>query len=202
MPKIPVNIRIFPTAASFRTWLKANHKSAEVMWVGFHKQGAPKKSINYKEALDEALCYGWIDGVRKSVDAITFAIRFTPRKKKSKWSQVNIRRLLELIAEGRVRPAGLTAFERRTTEKAQYSYETRPRDLPEPYRSKFQKNKKAWEFYSAQAPWYRRTSTWWIVSAKQEETRQRRLATLIDDSAHGRRLAMLRRKEPKTKKSS
>jgi uncharacterized protein YdeI (YjbR/CyaY-like superfamily) len=199
MPNDPV--RIFLTAASFRAWLRANHKTADVMWVGIYNRRAAKKSITYKEALDEALCYGWIDGLRRNVDASTFTIRFTPRKTKSKWSKVNIRRMRELIAEDRAMPEGLAAFEKRTTEKAQYSYETRPQDLPEAYRSTFQKNKKAWEFFSAQAPWYRRTSTWWVVSAKREITRQRRLTTLIDDSAHSRRLAMLARKPGATEKS-
>jgi uncharacterized protein YdeI (YjbR/CyaY-like superfamily) len=148
--------------------------------------------------LDEALCFGWIDGVRKSISETTYKQRFTPRKPKSYWSAVNIRRADELAKLGRMAPSGVKAFEHRTSDSGKYSFESRPKKLSPAYEKQFKANPTAWEFFRAQAPWYQRTSSFWVVSAKQEETRQRRLATLIEDSAKGRRLGMLM---PKVKKS-
>src|SRR5262249_23767657 len=138
--------------------------------------------------LDEALCRGWIDGVRRSLDAVSYTIRFSPRRARSKWSAVNLRRVAALKAAGRMRPEGLAAFDGRVRTRAQYSYEERPRELPAAYARLFKTNPRAWAFFKAQPPGYRRTATWWIVSAAKEETRQRRLARLMADSARGTRM--------------
>jgi len=151
--------------------------------------------------LDEALCFGWIDGVLKSINETTFQQRFTPRKPKSYWSAVNTRRAGELTTLGRMAPSGVKAFEKRTSTSGKYSFESRPEKLRVAYERQFKANPAAWEFFRAQAPWYRRTSTFWVVSAKQEETRQRRLATLIGDSAKGRRLGKLTPKKKKPQDS-
>ncbi len=184
-------VQIFSSAAEFRQWLEKNHCRSTELWLGFYNKRTPKKSITYREALDEALCFGWIDGVRKSVDETTYKQRFTPRKAKSYWSAVNIRRAEELTKLGRMAPSGLLTFESRTADSGKYSFESRPKKLPIHYEKQFKANPAAWKFFRAQAPWYRRTSSFWVVSAKRDETRQRRLHMLISDSAKGRRLAML-----------
>jgi uncharacterized protein YdeI (YjbR/CyaY-like superfamily) len=148
--------------------------------------------------LDEALCFGWIDGVRKSIDEITYKQRFTPRRSKSYWSSVNIKRMAELVELGRVAPSGLQVFEQRTHDSGKYSFESRDKKLPAPYEKRFKANRVAWEFFREQAPWYQRTTAFWVMSAKREETRDRRLAILIGDSEKGRRLGML---TPKAKKA-
>ncbi|HET7459790.1 MAG TPA: YdeI/OmpD-associated family protein [Longimicrobium sp.] len=185
----------FATPGEFRAWLHANHGKTGELWVGFHKVGSGKPSITWPQSVDEALCVGWIDGVRKRLDDDSYVIRFTPRKPDSTWSAVNIRRMGELLAEGRVLPAGKAAFERRRDDRsAIYSYEQRKTaELPDEYQQRFRANAAAWEFFQSQPPWYRRTSTYWVVSAKKEETREKRLATLIDDSAHRRTIAGLTR---------
>jgi uncharacterized protein YdeI (YjbR/CyaY-like superfamily) len=192
-----LQIKIFNSSAEFREWLGKNHDRVPELWVGFYNKRADKQSITYHEALDEALCFGWIDGVRKSIDETTYTQRFTPRKTKSYWSAVNIRRVGELAKLGRVAPPGVKAFERRTSDSGKYSFESRQKKLPPAYEKQFKANRAAWEFFREQAPWYQRTSSFWVMSAKQEETRQRRLATLIRDSEKGRRLGML---TPKAKK--
>jgi uncharacterized protein YdeI (YjbR/CyaY-like superfamily) len=194
-----VQIKIFNSSAEFREWLEANHDRVSELWLGFYNKRTDKKSITYREALDEALCFGWIDGVLKNINETTYKQRFTPRKPKSYWSAVNIRRVRELAKLGRIAPSGGKAFERRTSDSGKYSFESRPKQLPLAYQRQFKATPGAWEFFRAQAPWYQRTSSFWVVSAKQEETRQRRLATLISDSEKGRRLGML---TPKRKKSS
>lgn len=188
----------FATPADFRRWLKQHHKNASELWVGFHKKGTGRPSITWPESVDEALCFGWINGIRKSIDADSYVIRFTPRKKGSTWSAVNTRRAQELIREGRVQPAGLKAFEVRDPEKSGiYSFEQRQAaTLDAGAHAKFKANKAAWKFFESQPPGYRKISTYWVVSAKREETRAKRLATLIEDSAEGRRIALLRR-DPK-----
>jgi uncharacterized protein YdeI (YjbR/CyaY-like superfamily) len=186
-----MDMKIFNSASGFRKWLEKNHDKATELWLGFYNQRSGKKSITYREALDEALCFGWIDGVRKSVDESTYMQRFTPRKAKSYWSAVNIRRFEALNKLSRVSSAGTRSFEQRTGDSGKYSFESRPKKLPMAYAKRFKENRAAWAFFCAQAPWYQRTATFWVVSAKQEETRQRRLNTLIDDSKHGRRLGML-----------
>lgn len=184
--------RYFKTALEFRKWLDAEHAKKQELWVGFHKKSSGKPSLSYSEALDEALCYGWIDGIRKSVNESSYTSRFTPRKADSIWSQVNINRVRELLKLERMMPAGIAAFERRDASKSLlYSYERATPQLESSFEKQFQAQQKAWQFFQAQAPWYRRTATFWVMSAKREETRRKRLATLIRDSADGHRLAVL-----------
>ena len=183
----------FKDPAEWRAWLEENHATASEQWVGFHKVGAEKKGITYKEAVDEALCFGWIDAVRRGGHA-AWSIRFTPRKKGSIWSAVNQKRIVELIAEGRVASAGLAAYEGRDPEKQKkYSFENRDAVLAPDYEKRFRANKQAWQWFEAMPRSYRHPAVWWIVSAKQEATRERRLATLIADSAAGRKVKHLRR---------
>jgi uncharacterized protein YdeI (YjbR/CyaY-like superfamily) len=188
----PANLKFFKTPADLRKWLDKNHASAPELWLAFYKKDSGRPSVTWPEAVDEALCYGWIDGVRKSLDDLSYTIRFTPRKPGSIWSRVNIRRVDELTKLKRMMPAGVAAFVIRDEARAQkYSYENRPRALGDEYEKKFIKNKKAWEFFQAQPPGYRRTSSFWVTSAKQEETRLRRLEQLIAYSAKGERLPHL-----------
>ena|SRR5438067_771411 len=191
-------VKFFRSVSQFRRWLEKNHAIASELWLGFYNQRSEKKGITYREALDEALCFGWIDGVRKRIDETTYKQRFTPRKPKSYWSAINIKRVQELTKLGRMAPTGVRAFERRTSDSGKYSFESRPKKLPAGYEKQFKTNEGAWKFFRSQAPWYQRTATFWVVSAKQEETRQRRLATLIGDSAAGRRLGVLTPKGKKT----
>jgi uncharacterized protein YdeI (YjbR/CyaY-like superfamily) len=186
----------FPTPADFRAWLAEHHTTETMLWVGFHKKGSGRPSITWPEAVDEALCFGWIDGVRLSVDAESYKMRFTPRKATSTWSAVNIRRATDLIALGRMQPAGLRAFEARRDDRSGiYAYEQPPDAALTPAQeAHFRVNQAAWGFFQSQAAWYRRTATWWVISAKQEATRDKRLATLIADSAAGRVLRHLSRK--------
>jgi uncharacterized protein YdeI (YjbR/CyaY-like superfamily) len=185
----------FATAADFRAWLDAHHDTARELLVGFHKKGSGRPSITWPEAVDEALCVGWIDGVRKRIDDASYSIRFTPRKPGSTWSAVNLDRVQDLTRAGRMRPAGLRAFAARLPEKsAIYAYEQeQPPAFDDAAEARFRANGPAWEFFQAQAPSYRKTAIWWVVSAKKEETRRQRLATLIADSAEGRRGARWRR---------
>lgn len=188
--------RFFTTPAEFRVWLEANHETSRELWVGFYKKGSGQSSITWPEAVDEALCFGWIDSVRRSVDADSYANRFTPRQPRSTWSAVNIQRVEELTRLGRMRPAGLTAFAARSAARSGiYSFEQQEAiALGEDYERRFRANQAAWDFFQAQAAGYRRTASWWVISAKREETRLRRLDTLIDDSAHGRAIALLARR--------
>jgi uncharacterized protein YdeI (YjbR/CyaY-like superfamily) len=180
----------FRTPADLRKWFKKNHATAQELWVGFYKVGSGKPSITWPESVDEALAVGWIDGIRKTVDDESYKIRFTPRKKVSTWSAVNIRRVHALIDEKRMQPAGLKAFEaRREYRSGIYSYEQRPTELVEPYRSQMKRHKAAWAFFQAQPPSYRKTLTWFVLSAKQESTRLTRLERLIEACTDGRRLS-------------
>jgi uncharacterized protein YdeI (YjbR/CyaY-like superfamily) len=187
--------RFFAKPADFRRWLERNHDKSAELWVGFYKKGSGKPSITWPEAVDQALCFGWIDGLRKSVDDDSYMIRFTPRTARSTWSAVNIKRAKELIGEGLMQPAGLKAFEARADDRsAIYSYEQRKTaELDSAQTKQFQKNRKAWEFFQAQPPGYRRSAAHWVVSAKQEETRARRLSQLIEDSERGKAIGPLRR---------
>jgi uncharacterized protein YdeI (YjbR/CyaY-like superfamily) len=180
----------FATPDELRAWLAEHHERAAELWVGFFRKETGEPSITWPEAVDEALCVGWIDGVRKRVDERRYVIRFTPRKPRSTWSAVNVARMAELTRLGRVQPAGLAAFERRAPERTGiYAYEQRATAaLDAAAERTFRANAAAWEFFQAQAPSYRRTITWWVVSARREETRRKRLATLIEQSALGRRL--------------
>lgn len=194
MPITRQKPRYFASPKAWRDWLARNYDAAGEILVGFYKAGTGRPTISWPQSVDEALCFGWIDGVRTRVDGERYTIRFTPRKAISTWSAVNIRRVAELTTEGKMHSAGLAAFARRRENRSGiYSYEQRPGALDEPYASTFRAEAKAWAFFSAQPPSYRRAAIWWIISAKQEATRVRRLAQLIDDSAHGRRLSMLAR---------
>lgn len=185
----------FATPIEFRAWLAEHHADNKELLVGFYKVGSGKPSMTWPESVDEALCFGWIDGVRRRVDDVSYSIRFTPRKPRSIWSAVNIKRVGELTAMGRMRPAGLKAFEARADEKsAIYAYEQKDARLDAADEQEFRANEGAWDFFQAQAPWYQRTATWWVISAKQAATRRKRLTTLIEDSAQGRTIAQLTRR--------
>jgi len=185
----------FATPAAFRRWLEAHHESNTELVVGFYKKGSGKPSITWPESVDEALCFGWIDGVRKSIDDVSYTIRFTPRKARSVWSAVNVKRAKELLELGRMNPAGLRAFEKHDASRAhRYSYEQRrTAELDARGEREFRANARAWAFFETQAPSYRRTAIWWVLSAKREETRRKRLATLIEDSARGKSIKPLQR---------
>ncbi len=188
----------FPTAAAFRTWLKRNHAKEREIWVGLHKKHTGKPSVTWPEVVDEALCFGWIDGIRRSIDADAYANRVTPRRKGSNWSAVNIRRVAVLTAEGRMQPPGLAAFALRDEARSEvYSFD-RPDEptLDAAQLKAFRAKPKAWRFWESQPPGYRRIASHWVVSAKREETRANRFATLLKDSAAGLRIAMLRRDVP------
>jgi uncharacterized protein YdeI (YjbR/CyaY-like superfamily) len=185
----PTRIRFFKTAADLRKWLEAHHESADELWVGLYKKGSGRASITWPEAVDEALCFGWIDGIRKRVDDDSYTNRLTPRRKGSVWSAINIARVAALTKEKRMRPAGLAAFAARKANKSGiYSYEQRRDRLEEPYAGILKQNERAWEFFQAQPPSYRKVIGWWIVSAKKEETRLARMHRLIAASAKGKRL--------------
>jgi len=184
-----VDPKFFPTPSTFRKWLAANHAKSKELSVGFYKKITGKPSITWPESVDEALCFGWIDGIRKSIDEESYQIRFTPRKPGSVWSAVNIRNVERLIKEERMQPAGLKAYELRTANRSGiYAYEQRSPELIEPYLGKLKRNKAAWKFFTAQPPGYRKLMNWFIVSAKLEETRLKRLARVIEASANGQRL--------------
>jgi len=189
--------RFFATPVALRTWFEKNHERATELWVGFHKRHSGKPSVTWPESVDAALCFGWIDGVRKSLDQHNYAIRFTPRKPGSTWSEINIGRVHKLNESGLMRPAGQAAFEKRDEAKSRtYSYEQRnAAKLAEEHEQRLRSNKKAWEFFQAQPAWYRRVSTFWVVSAKKDETRQKRLGKLIEDSEAGRTILPLTRKK-------
>jgi uncharacterized protein YdeI (YjbR/CyaY-like superfamily) len=184
----------FATPAAFRRWLTQHHARETELWVGYFKKGSGQPSMTWPESVDEALCFGWIDGIRKSVDAERYMIRFTPRRKDSIWSTVNTRRARELVEEGRMRPAGLAAFEARSERKTGvYAFEQRDEARLHPVSAAaFRRGRAAWKSFSAMPPGYRRTAIHWVMSAKREETRARRLAILIADSAAGRRIKQLR----------
>ena len=185
----------FPTPSDFRAWLERHHAAETELLVGYYKKGSGKPSITWPESVDEALCFGWIDGIRRRIDDESYSIRFTPRKPTSNWSSVNIERVAELRKEGRMHPAGLAAFERRSEARSGiYSYEQRKAAALDPdQEAEFRRDAEAWSFFEAQPPGYRRTAIHWVVSAKREETRRKRLAQLIEDSKGGRRLRQLTR---------
>ena len=181
--------KFFSSPEQFRRWLERNHDRAVELLVGFHKKASGKKSVTYAEALDEALCFGWIDGVRKNLDETSYTIRFTPRKPRSIWSNVNVRHVERLLKEGRMEPPGLAAYERRDAKRTGiYSFENRPRELSPEYEKIFRQNKAAWKFFQEQPPGYKRLMIFRTMSAKKEETRLRRLKQLIESSEKGERL--------------
>ena len=185
----PMNPIYFATPDDFRAWLDEHHADTPELWVGFYKKGTGRPSMTWPEAVDQALCFGWIDGIRKRIDEISYQIRFTPRRRGSIWSAINIKRAEELAREKRMRPAGLKAFAARIDNKSGiYSYEQRTTELPEPYATHLKKNKAARSFFEKQPQSYRKMIGWWIVSAKKEETRMTRLTRLVNESAKGKRL--------------
>ena len=188
MPK-PQNVIFFETPAQLRAWFEANHETAPELWLGYHRKRTGRSTVTWQEVVDQELCFGWIDSVRYSLGDDRSAQRITPRRKGSIWSAVNIRRFLELEREGLVHPTGRAAFDRRDEARSRvYSYENRPRALEAADETEFRKQKKAWTFFEAQAPSYRRTAAYWIASARREVTRKRRLAQLIETSGKGERL--------------
>lgn len=183
----------FPSPAAFRAWLAAHHATHTELLVGFHKTGTGTPSMTWTESVCEALCFGWIDGVRTRVDDARYTIRFTPRKATSIWSAKNVKHVEELTAAGLMQPAGLAAFEARTANKVGvYSFEQALVELPEPFLSTFQKKKRAYTWFTQQPPSYRKPAIWWVISAKQDATRVRRLETLMECSANKERLPQLR----------
>ena len=185
----------FATPAELRAWFEANHETAAELWVGFHRKASGAPSLTWPEAVDEALCVGWIDGIRKRLDDTRYTNRFTPRKPRGNWSAVNIARVAALTREGRMRPAGVRAFERRVEARSGvYAYENRHlAELDPEMEARFRADAAAWEYFQARPAGYRKTAVWWVVSAKREETRRKRLDTLIEDSRAGRTLAHLTR---------
>jgi uncharacterized protein YdeI (YjbR/CyaY-like superfamily) len=192
MPE-PHNIKYFKSAKDLRKWFEKNHNKLTEQWIGLYKKGSGKPSVTYSECVDLALCFGWIDGIAKGIDEEKYCQRFTPRKKGSTWSAVNLGKIKELTKKGLMHEAGLKCFNERDRSKTnQYSFEQKELKLPPAFEKKFKANKKAWETFQKMAPRYRRTSSWWVISAKQEETRLRRLETLIADSEAGVKIKPLR----------
>jgi uncharacterized protein YdeI (YjbR/CyaY-like superfamily) len=190
----PKEIKYFKTSSELRKWYKANHKNNSELWVGFYKKDSGKQSVTYPEALDETLCFGWIDGIRKRVDDEIYLIRFTPRKPKSYWSVVNIKKANALIKSGKMQEAGLKEFEKRDKKKSgSYSFERAKVKFSPAFEKKFKSNKLAWKNFQAMPPSYQKPATWWVMSAKQEETRLKRLQLLISDSENGLRIKQMRR---------
>jgi uncharacterized protein YdeI (YjbR/CyaY-like superfamily) len=198
---MPSKPHFFSSLSGWRAWLEEHHAESKELWVGLYKKNSGRPSITWPEAVDGALCFGWIDGLRQSVDATSYKIRFTPRKPRSIWSAVNIKRATELSTMGSMHGAGLLAFQKREGKRSEiYSYEQRKvAKLPAAYEKEFHAHPAAWKFFRAQAAWYQRTASWWVISAKKEETRLKRLAALIEDSAHQRTMpAMTRRPQPQS----
>ena len=187
--------KFFATPAAWRAWLDKHHDKRQELLVGFYKRDSGKPSITWPESVDGALCYGWIDGVRRRIDDVSYSIRFTPRKPRSTWSVVNIKRVAELTSEELMRPAGIRAFEARQEDRSGiYAFEQQNIQFEGAQERRFRANRAAWKFFGAQPAWYRRTATWRVISAKREETREKRLTQLIDDCEQGRTIAELRRR--------
>ncbi len=184
----------FRNQSELRWWFEKNHHRETELWVGYYKKGTGKPGITWPESVDEALCFGWIDGIRKSIDEKRYCIRFTPRRPGSNWSEINIERVSALRKLGLMRPSGEAAFARKDARKTRTaSYEQKSVVLPEDYAKLFRANKIAWSNFNAHPPGYRRTAIWWVISAKREETRRKRLDILIRDSEEGQRIKPLRR---------
>lgn len=182
--KAEAKIHFFKTPSDFRKWLEKNHETKKELVVGFYKRDTGKPSITWPESVDEALCFGWIDGIRKRVDDECYTIRFTPRKPRSIWSTININRVKELISIEKMLPAGLEAFGKRDEKRSGiYSHERAASQLSPGFLKKFKANKEAWKYFRATAPWYQRTAAHWVTSAKKEETRSGRLERLIESSS-------------------
>ena len=183
------NPKLFRTPAQLREWLNKHHASRSELWVGLRKKSTGKASITWPQLVDQLLCFGWIDGVRKSVDEHVYTIRVTPRRQRSVWSTVNVNRVPELIAQGAMTPAGLAAYEARLEARTtRYAFEQGTVSLGPVYERELRSNRKAWAFFNAQPPGYCKIAAWYVISAKREDTQRRRLEILIRESAGGRRL--------------
>ena len=183
-------LRFFRSPSGFRRWLEKNHDKSQELWIGFYRKVSGKGGMTYHEALDEALCFGWIDGIRKKIDEHSFTNRFTPRKKNSIWSNVNVAHIERLKREGRMMTPGIAAFNAKDETRAGvYSFERERAELEPQMKKRFRENAKAWKYFEAQPPYYRRIAAWWIISAKRDETREKRLAELIRVSSKEMRLA-------------
>ena len=190
----PENVQFFETPDQLRAWFEANHDTAKELWLGYHRKRTGRPSVTWQEVVDQELCFGWIDSVRYSLDDDRSAQRITPRRRRSAWSAVNIRRFAELDQLGLVHPSGRAAFEARDEARSRiYAYENRATALDEARETEFRRHKSAWKFFESQAPWYRRTASYWVMSAKREETRDRRFSALIAHSKNGERIPPLRR---------
>jgi uncharacterized protein YdeI (YjbR/CyaY-like superfamily) len=188
------DILFFETPDDFREWLSKNHHQKEVQWIGYYKVATNKNSIRWEESVREALCFGWIDGLRKSIDDESYKIRFTPRRPDSHWSDKNIRMVKELIEENKMEHPGLKAYENRDEKNSrQASYEGKKLKLKQEYENQIKENKKAWSFFRELAPGYTRLSVHWVMSAKREDTRQRRLKTLIESCENHEKIPPLKR---------
>jgi len=186
----------FKTPAQFRAWLAKNHKTSPELLLQIFRVHAADRGVTYAQALDEALCYGWIDGVRRSVDADSFSIRFTPRKPRSIWSRINVGHVERLMKTGRMTKVGMAAFEARDEKRTGvYAFENRPKELAPELAKTFKANRDAWVFFEKQAPYYRRTVSYWVMNAKQDATRVRRLDALIECCARGSIIPQMKRKE-------
>lgn len=185
-------VLLFDAPEGFRAWLEEHHATVPATFIGYYRKGVGRTAMTYAEAVDEALCYGWIDGITYRVDDEITATRFTPRRSGSYWSAVNIAKVERLASLGRMTPSGLAAFAQRDeSAAARYSYENRAADLPEPWLDRLRANHAAARYWNEQAPSYRRAAAFWVMSAKREATRERRLGQLIEDSAGGRPIRLL-----------
>jgi uncharacterized protein YdeI (YjbR/CyaY-like superfamily) len=185
----PDRVVFFESAAALRAWLSANHGSERQLWIGFHKKGSGGHGIAHAEAVDEALCFGWIDGQLSGLGERTYALRFTPRRADSPWSTANVSRVAQLVEAGRMQDPGLQAFEaRRPDRTGLYSNDMLDKGFPPEMEAMFRADPDAWSFWNRQPPSYRRQMTWWVLSAKRDDTRQRRLTALIAEHAAGRRV--------------
>ena len=185
----PENVLFFNSQAEFRAWLDRNHDKSAYQWVGFYKKAAGIKALEYDQAVEEALCFGWIDGQGAGLDDTRRTVRFTPRRKGSVWSNVNVRRIQALIEAGRVASSGLAAFEaRRADRTGVYSSENPPLQFSDELEGRFRANAPGWKFWNKQPAGYRRQMTWWVMNAKRDETRSRRMDALIEQHATGQRI--------------
>ena len=188
----PATARFFTSSDGFRQWLERHHGRATELWIGFHRKDSGRRGLDYSDAVDVALCFGWIDGLRRKRDETTYTNRFTPRKPGSIWSRINIARVERLIAAGLMHPAGMAAYEKRDAKKSGiYSFEQRPERFTPALEARFRAERAAWAHFSAQPPGYKRLGMWWVLSAKREETQLRRLQQLIDASKRGQRVGVL-----------
>lgn len=191
--------KFFTTPEKFRAWLEKNHATADELEVGFHKKSSGLKSITYAEALDEALCFGWIDGVKRSYNETSYQQRFTPRRARSIWSLVNVKHVERLKKAGKMHAAGIAAFEQRDPKRTGiYAFENAPREISAEYEKEFRKTKGAWEYWQTYPPYLKKTVSYWVMSAKKEETRTARLRRLIESCAKGERIGTLAPKSAET----